>query len=126
MGSNLPPRVICGGGPSRGCFLIFANLIRSLTSFYHFKKNVCPLHFHISEEFFRISLFRKKRFEINFFVQGNASKFAIFIEKENPCSFFRFSFRATLSFTFPKLARLAQSKKGPIYSDSKYVMRISK
>ena len=45
------------------------------------------------------SLFRKKRFEINFFVQRNASKFAIFIEKENPCSFFRFSFRATLSFT---------------------------
>ena len=46
-----------------------------------------------------MSLFRKKRFEINFFVQRNASKFAIFMEKENPCSFFRFSFRATLSFT---------------------------
>ena len=45
------------------------------------------------------SLFRKKRFEINFFVQQNASKFAIFIEKENPRSFFRFSFRAFLSFT---------------------------
>ena len=44
------------------------------------------------------SLFRKKRFEINFFVRQNASKFAIFIEKENPLSFFRFSFRATLSF----------------------------
>ena len=26
------------------------------------------------------------------------SKFAIFIEKENPCSFFCFSFRVTLSF----------------------------
>ena len=25
----------------------------------------------------------------------NASKFAMFMEKENPCSFFRFSFRAT-------------------------------
>ena len=45
------------------------------------------------------TLFRKKRCEINFFVRQNASKFAIFIEKENPCSFFRFSFRATLSFT---------------------------
>ena len=44
------------------------------------------------------SLFRKKRFEINFFVQRNASKFAIFIEKENPRSFFRFSFRETLLF----------------------------
>ena len=45
------------------------------------------------------ALFRKKRFEINFFVRQNASKFAIFIEKENPRSFFRFSFRAFLSFT---------------------------
>ena len=45
-----------------------------------------------------MALLRKKRFEINFFVQQNASKFAIFIEKENPLSFFRFSFRATLSF----------------------------
>ena len=45
------------------------------------------------------SLFRKKRFEINFFVQQKASKFAIFIEKENPHSFFHFSFRAFLSFT---------------------------
>ena len=45
------------------------------------------------------TLFRKKRFEINFFVQRNASKFAIFIEKENQLSFFRFSFQATLSFT---------------------------
>ena len=44
------------------------------------------------------TLFRKKRFEINFFVRQNASKFAIFMEKENPRSFFRFSFRATLSF----------------------------
>ena len=46
-----------------------------------------------------LTLFRKKRFEINFFVQQNASKFAIFIEKENPRSFFHFSFKATLSFT---------------------------
>ena len=46
----------------------------------------------------KCTLFRKKRFEINFFVRQNASKFAIFIEKENPCSFFRFSFRAFLSF----------------------------
>ena len=44
------------------------------------------------------TLFRKKRFEINFFVRRNASKFAISIEKENPCSFFRFSFRAFFSF----------------------------
>ena len=40
-----------------------------------------------------LSLFRKKRFEINFCFWWNASKFAIFIEKENPCSLFRFSFQ---------------------------------
>ena len=45
------------------------------------------------------TLFRTKRFEINFFVRQNASKFAIFIEKENPRSFFRFSFSAFLNFT---------------------------
>ena len=28
----------------------------------------------------------------------NTSEFAIFLEYENPCSFFRFSFRATLFF----------------------------
>ena len=28
-------------------------------------------------------------------IEKNASKFAMFMEKENPCSFFRFSFRAT-------------------------------
>ena len=32
------PKGYLWGEPSRGCFLIFANLIRSLTSFYHFKK----------------------------------------------------------------------------------------
>ena len=46
------------------------------------------------------ALFRKKRFELNFLFQRNASKFAIFIEKENPHSFFCFSFRAILSFYF--------------------------
>ena len=46
------------------------------------------------------ALFRKKRFELNFLFWWNAPKFAIFIEKENPCSFFRFSFRAFLSFYF--------------------------
>ena len=45
------------------------------------------------------TFFRKKRFEINFFVRRNALNFAIFIEKENPHSLFCFSFRATFSFT---------------------------
>ena len=47
--------------------------------------NVLILH---SPETFIPTLFRKKRFENNFFVRRNASKFAIFIEKENPRSFF--------------------------------------
>ena len=45
------------------------------------------------------SLFRNKGFLVNLKTQRNASKFAMFMEKENPRSFFRFSFRAT--FIFP-------------------------
>ena len=44
------------------------------------------------------SLFRKKRFMLDEMFQQNASKFAIFLEYENPRSFFHFSFRATLVF----------------------------
>ena len=44
------------------------------------------------------TLFRNKRFMLDEMFQRNASKFAIFLEYENPCSFFRFSFRATLFF----------------------------
>ena len=47
----------------------------------------------------KFTLFRKKSFELNLLLRQNASIFAIFIEKENPCSFFHFSFRATLLFT---------------------------
>ena len=46
------------------------------------------------------TLFRNKRCLVNLKTKRNASKFAIFMEKENPCSFFRFSFGATSSFTF--------------------------
>ena len=35
---------------------------------------------------------------LNEMFQQNASKFAIFYVSENPCSFFRFSFHATLYF----------------------------
>ena len=44
------------------------------------------------------TLFRKKMFALNEMFQQNASKFAIFYVSENTCSFFRFSFRATLYF----------------------------
>ena len=41
----------------------------------------------------------KKRFEVNFFVRQNASKFAIFIEKENPLSFFWFLISSNFEFS---------------------------
>ena len=43
------------------------------------------------------SLFRNKRFVLDEKFQQNASKFAILLEYENPCSSYR-SFRATLFF----------------------------
>ena len=46
-----------------------------------------------------VTLFRNKGFLVNLKTKRNASKFAMFMEKENPRSFFRFSFRAT--FIFP-------------------------
>ena len=45
------------------------------------------------------TLFKKKRFLVNLKTKRNASKFDMFMEKENPRSFFHFSFRAT--FIFP-------------------------
>ena len=36
------------------------------------------------------ALFRNKRFMLDEMFQRNASKFAIFLEYENPCSFFHF------------------------------------
>ena len=42
---------------------------------------------------------QKKKFLVNLKTKTNASKFAMFMEKENPHSFFCFSFRAT--FIFP-------------------------
>ena len=45
-----------------------------------------------------MSLFRNKRFMLDEMFQRNAFKFAILLEYENQCSFFHFSFRATLFF----------------------------
>ena len=44
------------------------------------------------------TLFRNKRFMLDEKFQGNASKFAIFLENENLHSFFHFSFLATVFF----------------------------
>ena len=46
------------------------------------------------------SLFRNKEFLVNLKTERNASKFAMFMEKENTRIFFRFSFRATFIFPF--------------------------
>ena len=56
-------------------------------------------HIQGSHTYYYQFTLQKKRIEINFSVQQNASN-AIFIEKENPCSFFHFSFRASLNFYF--------------------------
>ena len=44
------------------------------------------------------TLFRNKRFALNEMIQRNASKFAILLEYQNPHTFFRISFHATLIF----------------------------
>ena len=67
--------------------------IHYVTYFYivtYWDTNLVNIQLHSSE---------KRGLRSTFFVQRNASKFAIFIEKENPRSFFHFSFRAFLSFT---------------------------
>ena len=43
------------------------------------------------------TLFRKNRFALNFLTQRNASKFAMFMEKENPSSFFHFCIDCKIS-----------------------------
>ena len=45
---------------------------------------------------------KKRGFALNFLTPQNASKFAMFIEKENPCTYlvFCFSFGALLHFYF--------------------------
>ena len=73
---------------------------KAKASWDHVGQDIVVLHLPLRPKTAgKYTLFRKKRFTINFFVRQNASKFAIFIEKENPCSFFRFLFRAFLSFT---------------------------
>ena len=57
---------------------------------------VTTKHKKIRSFLYILALFRKKRFEINFLFLRNASKFAIFIEKENQSSSF-FSFLWVLS-----------------------------
>ena len=55
------------------------------------------LHFIIW--FQHTALIRNMRFVLDEKLPQNASKFAILLEYENPCSFFHFSFRATLFFS---------------------------
>ena len=60
----------------------------------HFLLDVYECKLHISKH----SLLTIWGFVLDEKFQWNASKFAILLEYENPCSFFRFSFRATLFF----------------------------
>ena len=52
--------------------------------------------------------------------QRNASKFAILLEYENPCSFFRFSFRATLFFPPNECTTEHRVHKNGISADFKF------
>ena len=51
------------------------------------------------------TLFRNKRFMLDEMFQRNASKFAIFLEYKNPCSFFVFHFMLLYLF-FPLINAL--------------------
>ena len=55
--------------------------------------NVFDCHFE------RETLIRNMKFVLDEKLPQNTSKFAILLEYENPRRFFRFSFRATLSFS---------------------------
>ena len=100
------------GRPKHGCIHISQNaehffinktlfssrilLCNVLSGLGPFRQRLTYAHnIHNTRVQVHMALFRKKMFEINFFVRQNVSKFAIFIEKENPPSFFRFSFLAT-------------------------------
>ena len=63
-----------------------------------FSYGISTLYFFALNIFVYCALFRYKRFALNEMFQRNASKFAIFYVQENPCSLFRFSFRAILYF----------------------------
>ena len=57
------------------------------------------------------SLFRNKGFLVNLKTKRNASKFAMFMEKENPCSFFVFHLEQ-LSFSPYECPGLCRHRPG--------------
>ena len=66
-----------------------------------------------------MSLFRNKRFMLNWMLQRNVSKFVKFLEYENSRSFFRFSIHATLFF--PLLWRKALVMKWKTKEKTTYI-----
>ena len=81
-----------------GICKLYCNQIISTLDFSSFYG--CIMHVHrLKLTWNRDSQFKKERFALNFLTPQNVSKFVIFMEKENQCSFFRFKFRATLSLT---------------------------
>ena len=65
-------------------------------------------------------LFRKKRFMLDEMFQGNASKFALLLEYKKPCSFFRFSFHATLFFPLMHIMKEVFSNRQELENGSFY------
>ena len=81
-------------------FFCYSAIITPWTRFVSIVEKMLKKLSTLDTFFDNSTLFRNKRFMLDEMSQRNASKFAIFLEHENPCSFFRFSFRATLIF-FP-------------------------
>ena len=66
------------------CILCLANIGNTLVKNINYKY-IIPMQTSTT-------LLRKKRFELNFLIRRDASKVAIFIEKENPCILSNFEF----------------------------------
>ena len=73
-------------------------MLKCIKHIFSFKK--VEWNFKISLKILLIGiLFRNKRLMLDEMLQQNTSKFAIFLEYENPYSFFHFSFCTTLFFS---------------------------
>ena len=98
----------------RGCKIFSSGMICLTISHLPMKSTILNT-FHEKEQFnlqpiirhlirYGVALFRKKRFLVNLKTERNASKFAMFMEKESPCSFF--SFFIYSNFHFPLMNAL--------------------
>ena len=97
----------------RGCKIFSSGMICLTISHLPMKSTILNT-FHEKEQFnlqpiirhlirYGVALFRKKRFLVNLKTERNASKFAMFMEKENPCSFFIFHLEQLSFFPYSQV-----------------------